>query len=154
MGKGKEDWWFLPADLGEVARQIADDMVEALPEKQKLQLLHCEKGPMGKRQRQELWQSLSLTMMESAAWRQEYARAAIMDPIAAAKIMNQNVPKAIEEVREVTHKHVIVVPATLSNEAWNEGQQITQKTLEEGWGARSPWGNITDAEEVESERVS
>jgi hypothetical protein len=65
--------------------------------------------------------------------------------------MGAFVPKTLEVNGEVRHHHAIVVPATLSNDAWNEGQNALGCELEEGWGETSPWGNIQDAVVVKEE---
>ena len=146
---GTERPWWLPEDLDGQADVMADEMVASLPEKMQMQILHRDKSQMSKKQKQELVQTYFLTGIENQNYRTQLAKAALMKPLEYAKIMTSVTPKAQEITGEVTHRHAIVVPATLSNDQWNEGQKLNNKVLTEGWEAESPWGNVQDAEIVE-----
>lgn len=148
MGGNERPWW-LPEDLEGQADLMADAMVAGLSERQKLQIMHQDPRQMTKKQKQELFQSFILGGIESPNYRTQLAKSALMKPLEFAKIMASQTPKAQEITGEITHRPAIVVPATLSDDAWNDGQKLSQKVLTEGWEANSPWGNVQEAEVVE-----
>lgn len=138
----------MPVDLDGMALRLSEAMVKSLSPKQQERLCFQGVEHMSKRVRNELHHSIMLGMWASEDFRNQVARAALLKPLEATKQQTALVPKTMEIDGEVKHLHAIVVPATLDDKAWNEGQKALGNELSEGWGAESPWGNIQDAVEV------
>lgn len=148
--KGERPWW-MPENLEEKALEVERAMLGALTPKQKERLQHETPEAMSKKFRNDVHQALMMGSMGSHAFRLELAKAQLMKPLEATKQMGAFVPKQVEIDGEVRHHHAIVVPATLDNDAWNAGQHSLGDTLEEGWAATSPWGDVSKAVDVEEE---
>jgi hypothetical protein len=141
----------MPEDLEGKAERLAQAQLDSLTQKQKERLTHQSQDRMSKKAKTEIFAAYMLGGIESADFRLELAKAQLMKPLEATKQMGAFVPKTLETTGEVKHLHAIVVPATLPNDAWNEGQNAIGMAQEEGWGAASPWGKVQTMVDVEEE---
>lgn len=135
----------MPADLEGMALRLSEAMVKNLSPKQQERLCFQAPENMTKKVRNELHHALMLGMWCSEDFRTQVAKAALLKPLEATKQQTALVPKSLEVDGEIRHQYAIVVPATLDDAAWNDGQKALGDELDAGWGATSPWGNIQDA---------
>lgn len=135
----------MPVDLDGMALNLSEAMVANLSPKQQERLLFQSSEKMSKKHRNELHHALMLGMWCSEDFRNQVAKAALLKPLEVTKQQTALVPKTLEVEGEVRHHHAIVVPATLDDKAWNDGQNALGETLNEGWAETSPWGNVQDA---------
>lgn len=143
--------WYEPEDLDNKALEVERAMLENLTEKQKERLTHQSPDRMSARFMGDVHKAAMMGMMGSEAFRLELARNALRKPLEATKQMGAFIDKTVHVGGEVKHLHAIVVPATLSNDAWNQGQSAIGEAQAEGWGAESPWGAIQTVIDVEEE---
>lgn len=135
----------MPVDLDGMSVRLSEAMVKSLSPKQQERLCFQGVEHMSKRVRNELHHSIMLGMWASPDFRVQVAKAALLRPLEATKQQTALVPKTMEVEGEVRHLHAIVVPATLDDKAWNDGQKVLGDQLEDGWAETSPWGKIQDA---------
>jgi hypothetical protein len=145
MNETKDRFKPVPTDLDDLAKDVEQAMLRELTPKQKERLMHEAPERMSRKFRNEVHMALMMGMMSSEGFRLELAKEALIKPLEATKQMAAFVPKTVEIEGEVRHHHAIVVPATLSNDAWNEGQNALGCEMEEGWAETSPWGDVQDA---------
>lgn len=141
----------MPVDLDGMALRLSDAMIQNLTPKQQERLMFQSSEKMSKKARNEIHHALMLGMWCSEDFRIQVGKAALLKPLEVTKQQTALVPKTMEVEGEIKHHHAIVVPATLDDKAWNEGQSSVGESLEAGWAEDSPWGNVQDAVVVEEE---
>jgi hypothetical protein len=89
---------------------------------------------MSREQRLELSADVVLSLFQDTGWREEFAKACLLDPMGAAKLAIQLRPKDINLKSAVKHVHAILVPQTVTEEQWNQVHTARKQLADGDWG--------------------
>lgn len=102
---------------------VALDMVSSLPPRLSERLFLVDKDALGKTQKQELFVSMMLGLMESPTFLRALGQAVVDKPLEAVKHMTTMIPKGVVVDGDVRVSHAIVVPAEVAISHWEKPKE-------------------------------
>jgi hypothetical protein len=90
-----------------------------------------------------------LSVFQDQGWREEFAKAGLLDPMGMAKLAIALRPKDVHLKAAVAHSHVVLVPQTVTAEQWNEVHEKRRQLKDGDWGTEL--SDVAFAQTIEGE---